>query len=134
IHSISIAKGYDPRDHVLVAFGAAGPQHACAVARDLGITKILIHPDAGVLSALGIGLADIVKHRSAGVYRVLGDDPAAVRGVFDRLEQQARDDILAETGTSSPVEIKRSLDVRFCGADAPLSIVDPENGDYATAF
>src|SRR5262249_16730433 len=53
IRSISIAKGYDPRDYVLVAFGAAGPQHACAVAGELELTRILIHPDAGVLSALG---------------------------------------------------------------------------------
>ena len=76
IRSISLAKGYDPRDYVLVAFGAAGPQHACAVAAELGIRRILLHPDAGVLSALGIGLADVVKHQSAGVYRPLDDDRA----------------------------------------------------------
>src|SRR6185369_8136311 len=71
IRSISLAKGYDQREYCLVAFGAAGPQHACAVAAELGISKILIHPDAGVLSALGIGMADVVKHRSAAVYRFL---------------------------------------------------------------
>ena len=70
IRSISIAKGYDPRDYVLVAFGGAGPQHACAVARELGHRQTCsVHPDAGVLSAYGIGLADVVRHRAAGVYR-----------------------------------------------------------------
>ncbi|HND56164.1 MAG TPA: hydantoinase/oxoprolinase family protein, partial [Pirellulaceae bacterium] len=55
IRSISIAKGCDPRDYVLVGFGGAAPQHACAVADDLGMTCVLNHPDAGVLSAYGIG-------------------------------------------------------------------------------
>src|SRR4029078_9980148 len=70
------AKGYDPRDYCLVAFGAAAPQHACAVAADLGIIKILIHPDAGVLSALGTVLADVVRHRTASIYRPLSSHHA----------------------------------------------------------
>ncbi len=52
IRSVSLAKGYDPRDYVLVAFGAAGGQHACAVAAELGIRQVLLHPDAGVLQRL----------------------------------------------------------------------------------
>ena len=71
IRSISVAKGYDPRDYVLVAFGGAAPQHACAIADELGIRRVLNHPDAGILSAYGIGMADVVRHRAAGVYRPL---------------------------------------------------------------
>ena len=69
IRTISIAKGADPRQYVLVAFGGAAGQHACAVARELGIRQILCSPDAGVLSAYGIGMADVVRHRVAGVYQ-----------------------------------------------------------------
>ncbi len=54
IRKISLREGYDPSAHSLVAFGGAGPQHACAVADRLGITKILIPADAGLLSAFGI--------------------------------------------------------------------------------
>ena len=55
IQSISIAKGCDPRDYVLVGFGGAAGQHACAVAAELDMSQVLLHPDAGILSAYGIG-------------------------------------------------------------------------------
>src|SRR6185295_17922813 len=71
IRTISTAKGYDPREYVLVPFGGAAGQHACAVAEELGIRQILHHPDAGLLSAYGIGMADVERHRMAGVYRPL---------------------------------------------------------------
>ncbi len=72
IRSISVAKGYDPRDYVLVAFGGAAAQHVCAVARELGMTQALIHPDAGLLSAYGIGLADVTRHRARRLSAVRG--------------------------------------------------------------
>ncbi len=134
IRSISIAKGYDPRDYVLVAFGAAGPQHACAVARELGIKKILSHPDAGVLSALGIGLADVVKHRTAGIYRPLSNDLGLLKSVLSELERHARSEVEAEGIAAASVELSRSLDLRYQGADAALTIVEPESGNYAVAF
>jgi len=58
IKKISVQRGYDITQYVLCAFGGAGGQHACLLAENLGITQILIHPYAGVLSAYGIGLAD----------------------------------------------------------------------------
>jgi 5-oxoprolinase (ATP-hydrolysing) len=69
IRRVTVAKGADPIDYLLVAFGGAAPQHACAVARQLGIRQVFNHPHAGVLSALGIGLANIVRHRSQGMER-----------------------------------------------------------------
>ncbi len=61
IRRISIAKGYDPREYVLTCFGGAGGQHACAIARALGISRVLCSPFAGVLSALGIGRAEVKR-------------------------------------------------------------------------
>src|SRR5207248_2429321 len=90
IRSISIAKGYDPREYVLVPFGGAGGQHACAVAEELGIGQVLLHPDAGLLSALGIGQADHVRHLATGIYRLLGlDSRAGIEAVFTCLAQDA---------------------------------------------
>ena len=71
IRKVSIARGCDPREYILVPFGGAAGQHACAVARELGIRQLLTHPDAGLLSARGIGLADAVRHRVEGVYRTV---------------------------------------------------------------
>ncbi len=62
IREISVARGYDVRDYALVVFGGAGGQHACGVARRLGIETVVFHPLAGVLSAYGIGLSDVTFH------------------------------------------------------------------------
>jgi len=135
IRSISLAKGYDPRDYVLVAFGAAGPQHACAVAAELGIRRILLHPDAGVLSALGMGLAEVTKHRTAGVYRILdGDAMRSVAEVLDDLTRQAVADLAAEGAQSQSVNSSRALDLRYAGTDASFTIAEPDDLDYAAAL
>ena len=67
IKKISVQRGYDVTEYVLNVFGGAGGQHACAVADALAMSKVLIHPLAGVLSAYGIGLADIIAMRERAV-------------------------------------------------------------------
>ena len=71
IRNISVARGYDPADYVLVTFGGAGGQHACAIARELGIRDVLVHPYAGILSAYGMGLADVRRFGQQSVLRPL---------------------------------------------------------------
>ena len=63
IREISVMRGYDIKEHVLACFGGAGGQHACEIARELGISKVHIHRFAGILSAYGMGLADIVVEK-----------------------------------------------------------------------
>ena len=63
IREISVMRGFDSKAHVLATFGGAGPQHACAIARSLGISEVFIHRFAGILSAYGMGLADVVVER-----------------------------------------------------------------------
>ena len=95
IRTISIAKGADPRQYLLVAFGGAAGQHACAVARELGIRQVLCSPDAGVLSAYGIGMADVVRHRVAGVYQPYSEAALAdLETVFQRLAGEACDEVV----------------------------------------
>ena len=60
IRALTQMKGYDVAAHVLACFGGAGGQHACAIARSLGMKTIFIHQYSGILSAVGIGLADVV--------------------------------------------------------------------------
>ena len=59
IRFMSIGKGFDPRDFVFFAFGGAGPLHAIALARELGVPKVLVPPYPGITSALGCVLADV---------------------------------------------------------------------------
>jgi N-methylhydantoinase A len=68
---ISVERGHDPRDFMLVAFGGAGPLHACDLAAALRIPRVLIPPHPGVLSALGMATAPIVKDLSAAVMLTL---------------------------------------------------------------
>ena len=73
IKKISIQRGYDVTDYTLCCFGGAGGQHACLVADALGMTRVFIHPFAGVLSAYGMGLADLSAMRQRSVEAPLDD-------------------------------------------------------------
>jgi 5-oxoprolinase (ATP-hydrolysing) len=135
IRLVTVAKGIDPRDFVLVAFGGAAPQHACAVARELGIGRVLVHPDAGLLSALGIGFADVTRHRFCGIERPLDDDGLRdARQQLDELERAAAAEVIDEGAPAARITATRSLDVRYQGVDACLNIAWPEDGDFAAAF
>ena len=81
IKKISVARGYDVTRYTLQCFGGAGGQHACLVADALGMTRVFVHPLAGVLSAYGMGLADQNVIREQAVELPLAPDaPAAHRG------------------------------------------------------
>ncbi|HVT27368.1 MAG TPA: hydantoinase B/oxoprolinase family protein [Lacipirellulaceae bacterium] len=133
IRSVTVSKGADPTHYVLVAFGGAAPQHACAVARELGIRKVLNHPEAGVLSALGIGLADVARHRSYGIERALDERSLAfARQQLDVMERAAVEEVRSE-GVGRIVAT-RSLDVRYRGVESSLTIAWPEDDDFGAAF
>src|ERR1022692_1673987 len=74
IKKISVQRGYDVTSYVLATFGSAGAQHACAVADELGMTRVLIPPLAGVLSAYGMGLAEVTAMRESAVEAPLSAD------------------------------------------------------------
>ena len=97
IKKISVQRGYDVTEYLLNVFGGAGGQHACAVADALGMSKVLIHPLAGVLSAYGIGLADIVAMREQAVEAPLTEALiAALPQTLQPLEHDARAEVEAE--------------------------------------
>ncbi len=130
IRNISVARGYDPREYVLVTFGGAGGQHACAVARELGISKVLSHPHAGLLSAYGIGHADIRRHGERGVLAELsGAALTRVRDIVDELARTAREAVLDE---GIPVEhiapVRWRLELRYLGAEGTIPVEAAEIG------
>src|SRR5215831_5318362 len=95
IKKISVQRGYDITRYVLATFGGAGGQHACAVADALGITEVLIHPLAGVLSAYGLGLADVTAMRETAVEAPLS---AHLLPELDRVADALAADALSELG------------------------------------
>ncbi len=135
VRSISVERGYDARDYVLVAFGGAAPQHACAIATELGIQTILNHPDAGILSAYGIGLADVVRHRAAGVYETWDPRTAdQLQSILAQLTRDVQEEVRREGIAADRIEVVRALDLRYAGVDACLTIPQPPGGDYAGSF
>ncbi|REJ80302.1 MAG: hydantoinase [Planctomycetota bacterium] len=136
IRRISVGKGYDPAHYTLVTFGGAGAQHSCAMARLLGIGRILIHPFAGILSAYGMGLADVSRFAERSVLKALnGETLASVQEMFSEMQDALRQQVLAEGVAAEDVKPPvLSLDLRYQGADSALNIVQPEEGDFAEAF
>ena len=94
IKKISVERGHDVTGYTLQCFGGAGGQHACLVADALGMQRVFIHPQAGVLSAYGMGLAEIRALREEQLDRPLQDVTEA-RAALDRISSEARNEVLA---------------------------------------
>ncbi len=120
IKKISVQRGYDVTEYLLNVFGGAGGQHACAVADELGMSQILIHPLAGVLSAYGIGLADIIAMREQAVEAPLAEGiPAEVIGP---LEDDARAEVAAEGVPPDRIAATRRAHLRYQGTDTAVIV------------
>ena len=141
IKQISIQRGYDVTKYTLNCFGGAGGQHACLVADALGMTRVFIHPFAGVLSAYGMGLADLRVMREQAVEAILSDEligdlrqnPRHARGEeprrvgpprgrsLDRIQRASQGASALYEGTDSPLVVEPDAD------RAPASIAEFED-------
>jgi 5-oxoprolinase (ATP-hydrolysing) len=124
IKKISTQRGYDLQEYALCCFGGAGGQHACAIAKALGMSTILIHPYAGVLSAYGIGLAEICAIQQATVELLLSD-AAAGELLADRcwtLELAARQEAISRGAKAEGLVARHRIYLRYSGTDAALAV------------
>ena len=130
IRRISVRRGYDPREHVLVAFGGAGGQHACALARLLGMATVLVPPDASLLSARGLGDAVIERFAHRQVLRPLADAAAEAEGWLDELAAAAVRAVVGEGVPEGEVVVRRRIvRLRLSGQETALDVgADPEAG------
>ena len=117
LRRVSVERGYDPRDFALVAFGGAGPLHACALAQALGMRKVLVPAAPGALSALGILDADVRREFSRTVMVAPGS--AGIATVFRELEAEARASFAAEDARAT---LKRAADLRYQGQGFELRV------------
>ena len=130
IRRISVERGFDPRRFTLVAFGGAGPLHACELAQSMQIPRVLIPAVPGVLSALGMLAAAPTKDYSRTVMRELV--PAAQEGdsyaeswwsqQFTPMEDRALAEMSDEGYIGDDLRLVRSLDVRYLGQSHELTI------------
>lgn len=136
IRQVSIQQGYDPEDHLLVSFGGAGGQHACAMARSLGIRSILIHSLAGILSAYGMGLADIRRRRESPILKLL--TPALIdelESLFAHMEVPLRQQILNEGVADSDIQApQRMLALRYRGQESTLEVAAASASELREAY
>ena len=123
IKHISVQRGYDVTLYTLCCFGGAGGQHACHVADALGMTRVLLHPFAGVLSAYGMGLADVRALKQQAVEsRLSGGVLAEQEPAFAALEAAARTDVAAQGIPDRGIEVKRTLHLKYEGTDTTLEV------------
>ena len=122
IRQVSVAKGYDIREHTLVVFGGASGQHACALARRLGVRRVLMHPLAGVMSAWGIGLSPLSWHGEASISGDASSEvtKAAVQTAFDRLAAQGRGHLKQDGVATATVE--GAVGLRYAGVETTLDV------------
>jgi N-methylhydantoinase A len=133
LHLISVQRGYDPRDFVLVGFGGAGPVHANAIAREAEMPTLLIPRSPGIFSATGLLTTDLKRDAAVTVMRRLDElDRGEIDSQFAQLEERGRAELEREGLAGDRVEFLRQLDLRYVGQSYELTI--PAGDDALERF
>ncbi|KAL4842435.1 hypothetical protein H8958_009419 [Nasalis larvatus] len=144
IRALTQARGHDPSAHVLACFGGAGGQHACAIARALGMDTVHIHRHSGLLSALGLALADVVHEAQEPCSLLYAPETfMQLDQRLSRLEEQCVDALQAQGFPRSQISTESFLHLRYRGTDCALMVSahqhpatarSPRAGDFGAAF
>ncbi len=123
IKKISVARGYDVTAYTLQCFGGAGGQHACLVADALGMTRVLVHPLAGVLSAYGMGLADqnVIREQTIEL-PLTAQAMSTIETTLQTLEKNASNELLRQQVNAGEMTVFQRVHVRYQGSDAALVV------------
>lgn len=130
IRTISIRDGADPTDFALLAFGGAGPLHACDIAGRLGISTILIPAEAGLLSAYGLDCANVERFVERQL-NLPADDPT-LEEKFSEADREA-EELLQESGFEGRV-VRHIMEARLSGQDATLSFYLRDSAKIADSY
>ncbi len=135
IKKISVQRGYDVTEYALTCFGGAGGQHACAVADNLGMETVIIHPFSGILSAYGMGLADIRASRSQAIIRPLGADTLGeLIKLESELEEAVRNEVKGQGVSDSDISTFARLHLRYDGTDTAIAVARDNEEAMRAAF
>lgn len=123
IKVISIERGFDVRDFILVSFGGAGGLHACELADSLSMKGVLVPRNAGVLSAFGMTAADKIKDYSKSVLmKVKDNDYEKLMALFKPLVSQGAKEMIAEGVARNRIKFEKRLDIRYVGQSYELTL------------
>jgi N-methylhydantoinase A len=126
IREVSVARGLDPREFVLVAYGGAGPMHATQVAAELNIPRVVIPPAPGNFSALGLLMSDVRHDLVQSRFVRLADlDLQGYRATFAALEEEGRERLHREGFGGGQLRFSRSVDMRYVGQWFELNVPVP---------
>ena len=129
LRRISVQRGYDPRDFVLVAFGGAGPVHANRLAAELDIPTVLVPMSPGTTSAMGLLVTDIKHDYSATlIQRTERLDAGRVNRLYREMEAQGKKALLAEGMGHASIGFERQVDMRYVGQSYELPIPFGDGG------
>jgi N-methylhydantoinase A len=128
VRRISIERGHDPRDFVLIVSGGAGPLHASAIARELSIPTVLVPPLPGHFSAWGMLLADIrFDNAQTFIAELEAAEISKIEAQFGEMEQAARQRLRDTAPGLDRVEISRFIDVRYIGQEHTVRTPAPSS-------
>jgi len=126
-------RGVDPRDFALIPFGGAGATHACLLAEEIVIPRIIVPPSPGTTCALGAAIADVKNDYIKSLRGDLAQTPAeAIRRGFAELEQAGRAWLAAENPVIEEIVIRRSVDARYAGQAFDIEVELPEESAVLT--
>jgi N-methylhydantoinase A len=140
LRAVSIERGIDPREVVMIAFGGSGPVHCAELAATLGIRTVYVPAFPGIFSALGLMLADFRYDSVRGKVRSLTTvDASTLAAEFGAIEDEARQELINQSRGRDGIELLRYVDVQYVGQDSPLTLPFPESSgdlhaDIATRF
>lgn len=123
VRLISIARGHDPRDFALVAFGGAGPLHGVDIARELNIPVVIVPPNPGVTSAVGCMLVDVQHDVTQMFFKdAASADPADIEAAFKTLEIEGRERLERDGVEAENMTFQRFVDMRYRGQWRSLAV------------
>jgi 5-oxoprolinase (ATP-hydrolysing) len=136
IRTLSEGRGFEAGAHNLGCFGGAGGQHAVAVARHLGIRRVIIPRYSSILSAYGMALADVVvEHQEPETINFSGETLDQLQGRFDRLQAQGVKALESQGFSDEQIRHEFFLNMRYQGSDTSLMIPHPGRlADFEEAF
>lgn len=123
VHEISVARGFDPRDFALLAYGGAGPLHAALVAQEIGIPKVIVPPAPGAFSAFGALCSALAKDRSRTILGLLDDASLkAARRHFAEMRAEISAEFAAEGAAHERLVEEYQFDLRYRGQAHELTV------------
>ena len=135
VQSMTVQRGYDPRESVMVAYGGAGPLHAVAIARELRINTVVIPPYCGIFSAVGMLLADAKDEYVLSHIQLFNAAAAPeLSRLFAAMEETGSPVMMRAGFTASSIVMKRALEMRYIGQEFSLLIDCPSQAFSLTAM